>query len=70
MARGRKKKHMSKRIKLSEQDILELEQEFYKQLMAMRMLDGKISFNKTLPSDKEKKRATVEFSGKAFAKMT
>lgn len=70
MARGRKKKHMSKKIKLSEQDVQELQLEFYKHLMAMKMLDGKISFNKTLPSNKDNKRATVEFSGKAFAKMT
>lgn len=67
--RGRKRSLMSKRIKLTDEEIQELQREFYEKLVTTNMHDGKISFNKVLPSHKESKTATVEFSGKAFAKM-
>lgn len=67
--RGRKKQSMSKKIRFTEQEIVELQREFYEHLMKAKMLDGNITFSKKMASDKVGKRATVEFSTKAFAKM-
>lgn len=58
---------MSKKIKITEQDLQEIKEDFAKSLESMKISDGKISYNKTLGNTNEK--ATLYFTEIAYIKM-
>lgn len=60
---------MSKPIKLTDELIAAIQQEFIENVKKMKMFDGKLNYTKNFKWDGDD-RATVVFSATAFAKMT
>lgn len=60
---------MSKPIKLTDELIAAIQQEFIENVKKMKMFDGKLNYTKNFKWDGED-RASVVFSAVAFAKMT
>lgn len=60
---------MSKPIKLTDELIAAIQQEFIENVKKMKMFDGKLNYTKNFKWDGED-RASVMFSALAFAKMT
>lgn len=60
---------MSKPIKLTDELIAAIQQEFVESVKKMKMFDGKLSYTKNFKWDGED-RASIVFSAIAFAKMT
>lgn len=59
---------MSKPIKLTEELIASIQQEFVESLRSAKMFDGKLNYSKNFKWD-NKEKATLVFSAVAFAKM-